>query len=87
MSAAEVNGKYSEDMFYDYASNFIDSNASKPFFLVFFNLVQKPWVPTPDDAAFANWNPDTDDTDPPNTTVTICQAWLITSIKYRETYQ
>lgn len=65
MSAAEVNGQYSEDMFYDYASNFIDSNASKPFFLVYsFNLVQKPWVPTPDDAAFATWNPDTDDTNP-----------------------
>ncbi len=59
---AEVAGKYSEDMFFDYASKFIDSNKSKPFLLVYsHNLVQKPWVPTPDDPAFATWNPATDD--------------------------
>ena len=64
MSAAEVNGKYSEDMFYDYASNFIDSNASKPFFLVYsFNLRRSHGTNTRW-CRFANWNPDTDDTDP-----------------------
>jgi arylsulfatase A len=63
LTDAEVEGKYSEDMFYDYASKFIDSNKSKPFLLVYsHNLVQKPWVPTPDDPQFASWNPATDDT-------------------------
>lgn len=58
----EVAGKYSEDMFYNYASNFIDSNKTKPFLLVYsHSLVQKPWVPTPDDPAYATWNPDVDD--------------------------
>ena len=62
LTDAEVNGKYSEDMFYDYASKFIDSNKTKPFLLVYsHNLVQKPWVPTPDDSQFATWNPATDD--------------------------
>lgn len=62
LSDSEVLGKYSEDMFYDYASNFIDSNLNKPFLLVYsHSLVQKPWVPTPDDPAFATWDPDRDD--------------------------
>jgi len=62
LTSAQVEGKYSEDMFYDYASNFIDSNKTKPFLLVYSNsLVQKPWVPTPDDPDYASWNPDVDD--------------------------
>lgn len=62
LTDAEVEGKYSEDMFFDYASNFIDSNKTKPFLLVYScNLVQKPWVPTPDNPAFLTWNPATDD--------------------------
>ncbi|MEP6684655.1 MAG: sulfatase-like hydrolase/transferase [Parafilimonas sp.] len=62
LTDAEVSGKYSEDMFYDYASKFIDSNKTKPFLLVYsHNLVQKPWVPTPDDSQYASWNPATDD--------------------------
>lgn len=62
LTDAQVKDKYSEDMFVDYASNFIDSNKHKPFLLVYANnLVQKPWVPTPDDADYATWNPATDD--------------------------
>jgi len=62
LTDTEVAGKYSEDMFFDYASNFIDSNLSKPFLLVYsHSLVQKPWVPTPDNPDFASWNPDVDD--------------------------
>jgi arylsulfatase A len=58
----KVQGKYSEDMFYDFASNFIDSNLNKPFLIFYsFNLVQKPWVPTPDNPEFAAWDPSTDD--------------------------
>jgi arylsulfatase A len=63
LSDAEVKGKYSEDMFFNYASKFIDTNKQKPFLLVYsHNLVQKPWVPTPDNAEFAGWDPATDDT-------------------------
>jgi arylsulfatase A len=62
LTDSEVAGKYSEDMFYDYASKFIDSNKTKPFLLVYsHNLVQKPWVPTPDNPDYAAWDPATDD--------------------------
>ncbi|MEO8712244.1 MAG: sulfatase-like hydrolase/transferase [Parafilimonas sp.] len=62
LTDAQVKDKYSEDMFIDYASNFIDSNKRKPFLLVYSNnLVQKPWVPTPDNPDYATWNPATDD--------------------------
>jgi arylsulfatase A len=58
---SEVAGKYSEDMFYNYLSNFIDSNKTKPFFAVYATLLPaQPWVPTPDDPEFARWNPDND---------------------------
>jgi arylsulfatase A len=67
LTDSEVNNKYSEDMFFSYASNFIDSNKNKPFLLVYsHNLVQKPWVPTPDDPEYATWNPRTDDTQKAN---------------------
>lgn len=57
-----VAGKYSEDMFYNYSSDFIDSNKNKPFLLFYScNLAQRPWTPTPDDPEFARWNPATDD--------------------------
>lgn len=62
LSETEVEGKYSEDMFVDYASKFIDSNKQKPFLLVYsHNLVQKPWVPTPDNPDYADWDPEVDD--------------------------
>jgi arylsulfatase A len=62
LSDSEVNNQYSEDMFFQYASDFIDSNVNNPFMLVYANtLVQKPWVPTPDDPAYATWDPSTDD--------------------------
>jgi len=57
-----VEGKYSEDLLSDYASNFIDSNLTKPFFLVYScNLAQRPWSPTPDNPDFANWDPAVED--------------------------
>ena len=49
-------------MFYNYASAFIDSNKTKPFFIEYaLNLAQHPWSPTPDDPDYATWNPDVDD--------------------------
>lgn len=57
-----VKNKYSEDLFYDYASAFIDDNKGKPFFIEYsLNLAQHPWSPTPDDPDYATWNPDIDD--------------------------
>ncbi len=51
--------KYSEDMYVDYAQNFIDSNTINPFFIVYAsNLIRNPWSPTPDDPEFATYNPD-----------------------------
>ena len=57
-----VAGKYSEDMFYNYLSNFIDSNKTNPFFAIYATLLPaQPWVPTPDDPAFATWEPANDE--------------------------
>ncbi len=53
-----TNGKYSDDMFADYISNFIDSNIANPFFVYFpLSLCHKPFSPTPDDPEYASWNP------------------------------
>jgi arylsulfatase A-like enzyme len=49
-------------MFLNYASNFIDSNRTSPFFLIYaHNLIQHPWSPTPDDPDYAGWDPAVDD--------------------------
>ncbi len=53
-----TNGRYSEDMFFDYFSNFVDSNITNPFFVVYAsNLVAQPFVPSPDDPDYATWDP------------------------------
>ncbi len=58
-----VAGKYSEDMFYNYLGNFIDSNKTNAFFAVYATLLPaQPWVPTPDDPAFTTWNSANDET-------------------------
>lgn len=59
-----TTGNYSEDFFSSYVLNFIDSNQSKPFF-VYYSMIlgHKPHSPTPEDAEYAAWNPDTDGTD------------------------
>jgi arylsulfatase A len=59
---AQTEGLYSEDLFYDYASKFIDSNRNNPFFLVYSSLVcGQPFVPSPDHPDYAGWNPSVDD--------------------------
>jgi len=57
LSASQTAGKYADDMFVDYISRFIDSNLTKPFFVVYStSLVHPPYGPTPDDAEFATWD-------------------------------
>jgi arylsulfatase A len=49
--------KYADDWFTDYIFNFI-SKASNPYFVYYsMNLCHSPFCPTPDDAAFAAWDP------------------------------
>lgn len=56
-----TEGKYSEDLCFDYLSNFIEVNKSTNFFGVWATLLPaSPWVPVPDDPAFASWNADLD---------------------------
>ncbi len=63
MPASETVNKYSEDMFLEYAGNFIDNVGDDPFFLIFsHNLVGRPFVPTPDDPEFESWDPAKDET-------------------------
>lgn len=55
-------GRYSEDMYVSYLNRFIDKNLSKPFFAIYsMPLVQKPWVPTPNDPEYATWDPKYDE--------------------------
>ena len=58
---SQTNGKYADDMFVNYISEFIDSNKSKPFFVYYpLSLCHIPFSPTPDDPQYAAWNPLTD---------------------------
>jgi arylsulfatase A len=61
---SEVVGKYGEDMFFDYLSQFIDSNRTRPFFIYWApNLCHRPFCPTPDDPQFATWDPNHPDSE------------------------
>lgn len=51
-------GKYSDDLFTDYIKSFIETNQSNNFFIYYATcLCHAPYSPTPDDPAFASWNP------------------------------
>lgn len=64
LDAGLTTGKYADDMFADYISNFIDSNTNNPFFIYFpLSLCHAPFSPTPDDASYITWNPETDISD------------------------
>lgn len=53
-----VLNKFSDDIFTDSVTNFIDSHKTEPFFIYYpMSLCHSPDGPTPDDTAFANWNP------------------------------
>ena len=54
-----TRGKYADDMFVDYIKQFINNNTSKPFFVYYpLSLCHYPFVPTPDDLAYATWTPE-----------------------------
>lgn len=62
---AQTKNKYADDMFVDYISKFIDSNKRSPFFIYYpLSLCHMPFSPTPDDAAYNNWDPVTDGSRP-----------------------
>lgn len=55
-------GKYSEDMFAEHISSFIESNLNNPFFIYYpMSLCHQPFSPTPDDPLFETWDPLTND--------------------------
>lgn len=65
LSANETDGKYADDMFTDFIVNFIDNHTQCPFFIYYpMSLCHQPFSPTPDDAAFASWNPQAQISDP-----------------------
>lgn len=60
LPSSQTQGKYSDDMYYDYVSDFIDKNTSRPFFLFYASSnVRNPFVPSPDDPAYPGYDPDT----------------------------
>ncbi|CAN5501835.1 sulfatase-like hydrolase/transferase [soil metagenome] len=55
---ADMLGKYSDDVFTDYVTNFIEANQNDNFFIYYATcLCHAPYSPTPDDPAFATWDP------------------------------
>jgi arylsulfatase A len=57
LPGTQTNGKYADDMFANYISQFVDSNKNNPFFVYFsLSLCHAPFSPTPDDPEFAGWN-------------------------------
>jgi arylsulfatase A len=51
--------KYSDDMFVDYISNFIDSNINNPFFVYYpMSLCHPPMCPPPNHPDYATWTPE-----------------------------
>ncbi len=56
--------KYGDDIFTGRILNFIDSNKNNPFFVYYsMSLAHAPFSPTPNDSAYANWNPDNSKSD------------------------
>ena len=60
LPASQTAGKYSEDLYFKYVTDFIDNNGSQPFFIFYaMNLPRSPFAPTPDDPEYVGFNPDT----------------------------
>ena len=60
LPSSQTQSRYSEDMYVDYLSDFIDKNGSQPFFAFYaMNLPRNPYTPSPDDPAYQGFDPDT----------------------------
>lgn len=71
-----TNGKYGEDMYCQYVKDFIDSNKTKPFFVYYpMVLCHGPYWPTPDDAAYTSFVPDSTYSD---------TVWYPSMVKYMD---
>ncbi len=60
LPSSETLNKYGEDLYADYAMNFMDSvsKTKNPFFIYYaMALCHAPFSPTPDDPQFAAWDP------------------------------
>ena len=58
LPASQTEGKYADDMFVDYISQFITDHKKKPFFVYYpLSLCHLPFCPTPDDPEYAAWDP------------------------------
>ncbi len=56
LPASQTQGKYGEDLFRQYLFDFMQQNASKPFFALWtMNLAHQPFTPTPDDPEYNTW--------------------------------
>ena len=61
---SEMVNKYCDDVLVQRIFDFIKNNGTKPFFVYYsMSLGHEPFSPTPDDAAFASWDPNTDSSD------------------------
>lgn len=57
---AQTAGRFSEDMYVEYLSDFIDKNTARPFFAFYAaNLPRNPFTPAPDDPLYPGFDPDT----------------------------
>lgn len=55
---ANTLGRYADDIFTNYAANFIVRNKANPFFVYFsFSACHKPYSPPPSNIDFAAWDP------------------------------
>lgn len=65
LPSSETNGKYGEDFYSKYVTDFIDSNKNNNFFVYYAPpSVHTPFGPTPDDPEFATWDPKARISDP-----------------------
>lgn len=60
LDTVSFEGQFSEDIYFDRFSSFVDSVGKQPFFVMYANsLVREPLTPTPDHPEFAGFDVDT----------------------------
>lgn len=62
LKSTELKGKFGDDVFVNYISNFISENRKGPFFAYYpMALTHDPFIPTPESSDYASVAPKTDD--------------------------